>query len=113
MAVGIACAGTGLREATSLLEPMLLDATDFVQQVGIGWSGAGQEIWGGGRLLEPTGLKCQDIRATGEDAELQVPGLSSSFVVLCQFCALACCSVAAWKRFSFLSLLTTPQCLVP
>ncbi|GAB4817108.1 hypothetical protein N2152v2_004154 [Parachlorella kessleri] len=32
MAVGIACAGTGLREATSLLEPMLLDATDFVQQ---------------------------------------------------------------------------------
>lgn len=34
MAVGIACAGTGMREAMGLLEPMLQDATDFVQQVG-------------------------------------------------------------------------------
>ena len=32
MAVGMACAGTGLREALSLLEPMLSDNTDFVRQ---------------------------------------------------------------------------------
>jgi hypothetical protein len=35
MAVGIACSGTGMREAMALIEPMLLDATDFVQQVGL------------------------------------------------------------------------------
>ena len=28
----MACAGTGLREAISLLEPMLTDNTDFVRQ---------------------------------------------------------------------------------
>ena len=32
MAVGIACAGTGLADAISLLEPMLNDHVDFVQQ---------------------------------------------------------------------------------
>jgi 26S proteasome regulatory subunit N2 len=32
MAVGIAAAGTGLRDAISLLEPMLRDSVDFVQQ---------------------------------------------------------------------------------
>ncbi|KAF6257926.1 26S proteasome regulatory complex [Scenedesmus sp. NREL 46B-D3] len=32
MAVGLACAGTGLREAVSLLESMLGDGTDFVRQ---------------------------------------------------------------------------------
>ncbi|KAI5793103.1 armadillo-type protein [Geopyxis carbonaria] len=32
MALGIACAGTGLDEATDLLEPMLKDPTDFVRQ---------------------------------------------------------------------------------
>ena len=32
MAVGIACAGTGLEEAIALLEPMTKDATDFVRQ---------------------------------------------------------------------------------
>jgi len=32
MAVGIACAGTGLEEAITLLEPMTKDATDFVRQ---------------------------------------------------------------------------------
>ncbi|KAJ1475052.1 armadillo-type protein, partial [Baffinella frigidus] len=32
MAVGIACAGTGLQEAIDLLEPMTKDATDFVRQ---------------------------------------------------------------------------------
>ncbi|KAF8073149.1 RPN2B [Scenedesmus sp. PABB004] len=32
MAVGLACAGTGLREAVSLLEGMLGDSTDFVRQ---------------------------------------------------------------------------------
>jgi 26S proteasome regulatory subunit N2 len=32
MAVGIAAAGTGLRDAVSLLEPMLRDSVDFVQQ---------------------------------------------------------------------------------
>ena len=32
MAVGICCAGTGMKEAVALLEPMLVDATDFVQQ---------------------------------------------------------------------------------
>eukprot|EP00879_Flechtneria_rotunda_P005574 GHRR01005868.1.p1 GENE.GHRR01005868.1~~GHRR01005868.1.p1 ORF type:complete len:994 (+),score=408.14 GHRR01005868.1:347-3328(+) len=32
MAVGLACAGTGLREAVSLLEGMLNDNTDFVRQ---------------------------------------------------------------------------------
>ncbi|WIA09523.1 hypothetical protein OEZ85_008919 [Tetradesmus obliquus] len=32
MAVGLACAGTGLREAVSLLEAMLGDGTDFVRQ---------------------------------------------------------------------------------
>lgn len=33
LAVGIACAGTGLQEAIDLLEPMTKDATDFVRQV--------------------------------------------------------------------------------
>ena len=33
MALGVACAGTGNKEALSLLEPMLTDATPFVQQV--------------------------------------------------------------------------------
>lgn len=32
MAVGIACAGTGLKEARDLLQPMLSDAIDFVRQ---------------------------------------------------------------------------------
>ena len=32
MAVGVACAGTGLEEAINLLEPMTKDATDFVRQ---------------------------------------------------------------------------------
>lgn len=33
MAVGLACAGTGLREAVSLLEPLCGDAVDYVRQV--------------------------------------------------------------------------------
>lgn len=33
MAVGLACAGSGLKDAVSLLEPMLSDAVDFVRQV--------------------------------------------------------------------------------
>jgi 26S proteasome regulatory subunit N2 len=32
MALGIACAGTGLHEAIDLLEPMMKDSTDFVRQ---------------------------------------------------------------------------------
>ena len=32
MALGIACAGTGLEEAIDLLEPMMKDSTDFVRQ---------------------------------------------------------------------------------
>lgn len=32
MAVGVSCAGTGIKEAVSLLEPLLTDATDFVRQ---------------------------------------------------------------------------------
>jgi 26S proteasome regulatory subunit N2 len=32
MAVGLACAGSGLKEAVALLEPMLKDPTDFVRQ---------------------------------------------------------------------------------
>ncbi|KAG2490998.1 hypothetical protein HYH03_010670 [Edaphochlamys debaryana] len=32
MAVGLACAGSGLREAVGLLEPMLADPTDYVRQ---------------------------------------------------------------------------------
>ncbi|KAJ0816582.1 putative armadillo-like helical protein [Helianthus annuus] len=32
MAVGISCAGTGLSEAISLLEPLTSDVTDFVRQ---------------------------------------------------------------------------------
>lgn len=35
MAVGISCAGTGMREAQALLEPLLSDAVDFVRQVGL------------------------------------------------------------------------------
>ena len=32
MAVGMACAATGQRDAVALLEPMLSDPTDFVRQ---------------------------------------------------------------------------------
>lgn len=32
MAVGISCAGTGLSEAISLLEPLTSDVVDFVRQ---------------------------------------------------------------------------------
>ncbi|PRW45196.1 26S proteasome non-ATPase regulatory subunit 1-like protein A-like [Chlorella sorokiniana] len=32
MAVGLACAGTGMREAVALLEPLVKDSVDFVQQ---------------------------------------------------------------------------------
>ncbi|KAI3426179.1 hypothetical protein D9Q98_008556 [Chlorella vulgaris] len=32
MAVGMACAGTGMREAVALLEPLIKDSVDFVQQ---------------------------------------------------------------------------------
>lgn len=33
MAVGLSCAGTGLKDAVTLLEPMLEDTTDYVRQV--------------------------------------------------------------------------------
>ncbi len=32
MAVGVACAGTGMRSAVDLLAPLLTDAVDFVRQ---------------------------------------------------------------------------------
>lgn len=32
LALGIACAGTGLTEAISLLEPLMVDQTDYVRQ---------------------------------------------------------------------------------
>lgn len=32
MAVGVACAGTGMRAALDLLAPLLTDAVDFVRQ---------------------------------------------------------------------------------
>ncbi|KAK2075592.1 hypothetical protein QBZ16_001700 [Prototheca wickerhamii] len=48
MAVGIACAGTGSKEAVALLEPMLNDVTDFVQQgvlIALALVLAGQPAW--------------------------------------------------------------------
>ena len=35
MAVGIACAATGLKEATELLQPLLTDNVDYVRQVSL------------------------------------------------------------------------------
>jgi HEAT repeat protein len=32
MAVGVACSGTGLKEAVAMLEPLLADAVDYVRQ---------------------------------------------------------------------------------
>lgn len=46
MAVGIACAGTALRNAVDMLEPLLSDAVDFVRQVGPRL-GVGPLAWGG------------------------------------------------------------------
>ena len=33
MALGIACAGTGSKEALAIIEPMITDSVPFVQQV--------------------------------------------------------------------------------
>jgi len=33
MALGIACAGTGNKEALAIIEPMIADSVPFVQQV--------------------------------------------------------------------------------
>lgn len=45
MAVGLACAGSGLKDAVSLLEPMLSDAVDFVRQVRLQSAGH-RRVWG-------------------------------------------------------------------
>lgn len=84
MAVGMACAGTGIKEAVSLLEPMMSDPTDFVRQVSRPISDAETSILF--RWRKPTHLSQFDrpwLYHEGSKTRLHVPSrvdLTSSLV---------------------------------
>lgn len=60
MAVGLACAGSGLREAVALLEPLTSDSVDFVRQVGRGAvAGSCMGLCSGLQLQEAFEFCCQ------------------------------------------------------
>lgn len=65
MALGIACAGTGLKEAITLLEPMTNDPVNFVRQ--------GSLIASAMVLIQQTEAACPKVSCTAESRLLAHP----------------------------------------